>query len=161
MRMQNDGGDHGDHAVHLFIVLGMGRVVANHRRHYGIYRKCDQVGTGIMMTETQITIGRIAQKLDDVMQYSKGTKMVSDAQWVDIVEMLLDECPKAYEALEERFEREFSDTLPCLYCGGDDHVVSGCLRCKVDAKLRAYEEAADRAYDEQQDRWREERRAGK
>jgi len=62
------------------------------------------------MTETQITIGRIAQKLDDVMQYSKGTKMLSDAQWVDIVATILEECPKAYEALEERFENEFTDT---------------------------------------------------
>jgi len=113
------------------------------------------------MTETQITIGRIAQKLDDVMQYSKGTKMVSDAQWVDIVTTLLEECPNAYEALEERFQDEFPDTKPCLYCGYSDHVVYECGRCKQDAKQLAYEKAADRAYDEQQDRWREERRAGK
>jgi len=113
------------------------------------------------MTETQITIGRIAQKLDDVMQYSKGTKMVSDAQWVDIVTTLLEECPNAYEALEMRFEDEFPDTKPCLYCGYSVHVVYECGRCKQDAKQLAYEEAVDRAYDEQQDRWREERRAGK
>ena len=85
------------------------------------------------MTETQITTGRIAQKLDDVMQYSTGTKMVSDAQWVDIVAMLLEECPKAYEALEKRFEKEFSDTKPCMYCNDDTHPIYRCQLAKGDA----------------------------
>jgi len=95
------------------------------------------------MTETQLTIGRIAQKLDDVMQYSKGTKMVSDAQWVDIVTTLLEECPNAYEALESRFEDEFPDTKPCVYCGYHDHVVAGCRLAKVEARAMKHEREED------------------
>ena len=87
------------------------------------------------MTETQITIGRIAQKLDDVMQYSTGTKMVSDAQWVDIVTTLLEECPNAYEALEERFQDEFPDTKPCVYCNDPAHRVVDCELAHAEAKV--------------------------
>ena len=110
------------------------------------------------MTSEQIEQWRIAQKLDDVMQYSQGTKMVSDAQWVDIVATIREECPKAYAALVDRFEEEWADTKPCVYCDGGDHRVVDCLTAQAHAKAervkRDQEEAAELWCDERHERRR-------
>ena len=85
------------------------------------------------MTELQIEIWRLAQVLDGVMAYSKGTPMVTDAQWIDIATMIQDECPKAYTALVNQFETDMNNTKPCLYCRLDDHAVLKCQLAKVEA----------------------------
>jgi hypothetical protein len=83
------------------------------------------------MTSEPIEQWRIAQKLDDVMQYSPGTSMVSDAQWVDLVATIREECPRAYDALVTRFEKEFTDTKPCTACEDATHPLCRCQLAKM------------------------------
>ena len=86
------------------------------------------------MTSLQIEIWRLAQVLDGVMAYSKGTPMVTDAQWRDIVTMIQDECPVAYDALVNRFDMDMDDTKPCLHCRQHDHAVMDCRLAQVEAR---------------------------